>query len=719
MKLATYNPNVQLNNINGEVRTYDTGQAGAMQARALQGLASVAARFAEERQTTDVTAAQTEYAKRISDMLYNEESGLMNRQLKAADGVSLAYQDGEKKIRQDIMKQYRLAGKGLQAFNAMCDRDDAGHWGRINQYEFNEGQKNKKIVTDNALVQIGNEAQALYNDVSMMNDALGKMKATIDANYFNMGKDYCDAYFRQSAANLVASSLNVAIRKNDMPGAETIMAKFGQYVPPDQLSTYAKVVQEYIKENQQIANTERLYQTYGNDIRGAFEAIDREAKVEIPVSGSIAEQAIAAAKYVEERTGIPAALVYGQWVHESSANGSPFNSRLARENMNFGGLTQTTPNGEDNKQPDGRNYYKKYNSIKEYADDYVDSFIKYYKFDPKDIKTPQDLARLLKQNGYYTDSEARYASGIASGMRGYNPAAIRSDNVSVQKQKDDYLKYYNREKKIAALQLNAKLEGAEAEFDADPINADPRAIAQKYGDLDPKATNTIATYLTNKKLKFEEKGMGLAAMDSVSRMIGAGKFESELQLLSFMQSPEHRFNTKEIIEARKEYKNWLNGKGEYAYEGLNDIIADEIAGEKPAEAKSRAMFLRRFARDFIREYTSDPKNKGRQPTPEELRKALSKDVTETKMTAQDFDNMRYTYDQRLLTANGIVSAQEIYPGMMKVKYRDYNTDYRGKEVIIPTKQFVKDIGLEGSRQIQLLSNPWFQDVDYNDISSGS
>jgi hypothetical protein len=54
--------------------------------------------------------------------------------------------------------------------------------------------------------------------------------------------------------------------------------------------------------------------------------------------------------------------LYAQFVHESDN----FTSRLFRENKNFGGLTQETPN--DSLQPDGNYYYMNFETYKDYAD---------------------------------------------------------------------------------------------------------------------------------------------------------------------------------------------------------------------------------------------------------------------------------------------------------------------------------------------------------------
>lgn len=113
-----------------------------------------------------------------------------------------------------------------------------------------------------------------------------------------------------------------------------------------------------------------------------------------------------------------------------SSNGT---SQLASENMNYGGLTQVEPNGEENKQPDGTNYYRKFNSPVEYAVALHDDYFAHY---PEIMETtnPYQYASVLKQNGYYGDNLDTYANNLASirgttagtleGMSGGTPTAM-------------------------------------------------------------------------------------------------------------------------------------------------------------------------------------------------------------------------------------------------------------------------------------------------------
>ena len=101
-------------------------------------------------------------------------------------------------------------------------------------------------------------------------------------------------------------------------------------------------------------------------------------------------------------------LIYKQWGHEAGAN---FDSENARYNNNFGGLTQVEPNGEENKQRDGNNYYRHFSNVWEYADAYVDDFIKYYP-EISGTKNEREFAGVLKKYDYFGDDLENYVAGM-------------------------------------------------------------------------------------------------------------------------------------------------------------------------------------------------------------------------------------------------------------------------------------------------------------------
>lgn len=168
---------------------------------------------------------------------------------------------------------------------------------------------------------------------------------------------------------------------------------------------------------------------------------------------------------------IPAEWIYSQWAHESGN----FESTLARENNNIGGLTQSTPNGEENKQPDGDNYYRVYDSLQDYAKSYVNDFIKRYD-GMKGLNSMEEFVYALKNNGYFGDDPAKYladmqgvkipnGTGTMRNAGNSNPANntnipdIRVDNSST-----------NAVFQQMEAQLNAMANGKKVDFKNGPFS---------------------------------------------------------------------------------------------------------------------------------------------------------------------------------------------------------------------------------------------------------
>ena len=126
-------------------------------------------------------------------------------------------------------------------------------------------------------------------------------------------------------------------------------------------------------------------------------------------SNDMAKEAWAEAQRIAKDLNIDPTIIYGQWYHESGG----FSSTLAMENCNLGGLTQTQPNGEANKQPDGNNYYMEFKSIHDYAE----YFKRIWGPDVKGVSSAEQYASNLKREGYYGDSYDNYVAGIYGGMK--------------------------------------------------------------------------------------------------------------------------------------------------------------------------------------------------------------------------------------------------------------------------------------------------------------
>ena len=130
------------------------------------------------------------------------------------------------------------------------------------------------------------------------------------------------------------------------------------------------------------------------------------------------EKMWALANWASGKCNVDAKLIYAQWYHESGG----FSSQLARENFNFGGMTQVEPTGDpSDKQPDGGNFYMHFANPEEWAEYYA------WYINRCDgcagCSDPVSFANALKSNGYFGDSVDNYVNGLNGGINAIPPGS--------------------------------------------------------------------------------------------------------------------------------------------------------------------------------------------------------------------------------------------------------------------------------------------------------
>jgi hypothetical protein len=116
------------------------------------------------------------------------------------------------------------------------------------------------------------------------------------------------------------------------------------------------------------------------------------------------------ANWVHDKIGLKPEFAFGQWYHESAG----FNSDLAKEIYNFGGMTQSEPNNYPQPGQDGSLYYKEFNSPEDWAEYYAWYITKCDGV--KEAQTVPEFCQALKDNGYFGDSIDKYVNGISNGI---------------------------------------------------------------------------------------------------------------------------------------------------------------------------------------------------------------------------------------------------------------------------------------------------------------
>lgn len=278
MKLTAYNPQVNLGVQQANVRFSPSAEAfGAdtsgtqMLIQGLNKAAGVLDAIAEQNMVTDVTAANTEYNRRMNEI----RNGLLKTQLAGARGIGTSYAEQEKQIRQEIRDKYNLHyARAVNAYNTMADRDMSGAMSMLDRHEYAEGEKNKEFVVANAVKNIAEASRGYYKDAAWRDNDIAKIKALAAANFGGRGTDFLDVYTQGKIGEYVMSKIEEANRANDYTAAKQLTMQYGKYLSSSQYNAYMNNAAAKERKTNISQTGHDIFKQFGTDISGAMAYID-------------------------------------------------------------------------------------------------------------------------------------------------------------------------------------------------------------------------------------------------------------------------------------------------------------------------------------------------------------------------------------------------------------------------------------------------------------
>lgn len=406
------------------------------------------------------------------------------------------------------------------------------------------------------------------------------------------------------------------------------------------------------------------------------------------------------ANIMAQKYGANPQFVAAQLAHES-ANGT---SQLAVENHNYGGLTQSTPNGEENKQPDGSNYYRMFGSDEEYADAMYNDFFKYYPEILK-AKTIDEYSHILKQNGYYGASETDYTNSLKGwlGKAGQNGGLLGGanpidsvDGIKTNMVTENPNEKLDMEGVMAIIQQpkrNVAAAGEEALREQLVRQAHHKArgaFASRFYEDSDKAMMNAAITKAQEEAKLQNANAQLTgagklaqmiansqnnsnrqAYASLGAMVGMNVNPMQTQLMSHNQLAQmglqiqiQRKQQEEQMQRQKDYQQWVwaNAPRPVVSSGRGGGGGRGSSGEKRMMSPATNL---KYAQEAYKEYT------------------------DTLHSIEDVDNLSQqdvnTVNHAMKTLKNKMAMAEDDPYALQV-LKDANNDYNYLMRVMPTKQ---------------------------------
>lgn len=629
MKIAGYQGSVNLGTgggatvkVSSDLNAYGSGGKG------LAAIAGAANKWAvaveaqqEDEDKQSILNAMDIFNKSRYNIMYNDESGLMNTKLEGTAGASASYTEQINKARQDVLSNTKLhSQKNQLALDHLMYQSAQQGFQTVDQYE----QKQKEAVTDlrydNNIQNSCEFVQKNWNNPQALQDEIIRTQLLTSAIYGKRGAEFIESKSRANIGQVVASAVGASITNEDYGTMRNIMDKYGSYLTANQRAAFEKVA--YDKESSAFErNTAKdLYAKYGDNEEAVRKEL--EGMKGFSEGGNEFDNLVAAIGGQESggnynakngRTGASGKyqIMPDNWPSWSQEAGLPAGAEMTPENQEIVARFKL------------KQYYDKYGAR--------GAAIAWYGGEGALKYSAGAMNR--KQGNGDEPSINEYADSVLARMG----TGHSTHNMS-QDEQDRIMKQYRTIKadhdRIETYKKNKLFEGIKSEifsmFNNGTSYSDAMAWATNQAGSDPDKYVTyrnavVAIYGPQGRSGSSGSGgssngkLDDDAIGVLEDMLQEGKFASIDQFLAYAANKGASSAQRGKLE--KIYKDWYSGTGEFAFD--MEGLVQQVAG-KNADALYKKK-IQNYGRQWVRTYRAQ--HGGNNPGETELLEALRNCVT--------------------------------------------------------------------------------------------
>lgn len=680
MKIAGYQGSVNLGagsgatvKVSSDLNAYGSGGKG------LAAIAGAANKWAvaveaqqEDEDKQSILNAMDIFNKSRYNIMYNDESGLMNTKLEGTAGAGASYTEQINKARQDVLSNTKLhSQKNQLALDHLMYQSAQQGFQTVDQYE----QKQKEAVTDlrydNNIQNSCEFVQKNWNNPQALQDEIIRTQLLTSAIYGKRGAEFIESKSRANIGQVVASAVGASITNEDYGTMRNIIDKYGSYLTANQRAAFEKVA--YDKESSAFErNTAKdLYAKYGDNEEAVRKEL--EGMKGFSEGGNEFDNLVAAIGGQESggnynakngRTGASGKyqIMPDNWPSWSQEAGLPAGAEMTPENQEIVARFKL------------KQYYDKYGAR--------GAAIAWYggegalKYSAEAMNRKQGNGDEPSINEYADSVLARMGTGHST----HNMSQDEQDRIMKQyrtiKADHDRIETYKKNKLFEGIKSNLF-----AMFNNGTSYSDAMAWATNQAGSDP---DKYVTYRNAVTAIYGPQGrsgsggsggregiakLGSDGKEAVISMLEAGRFKSKAEFLAFARS--HGATNSDMNSLDKSYDNWLSGAGEYAYDwdGLCKYVMGGSSNDKVKQG------LKIYGKQWVRTYRAE--HNGMNPDESVLVDAMKQAITTrtfgTYVTKPGFlwdSTKTFSGSDALLAKAGIARAEKIADDWYHVTYFD-------------------------------------------------
>lgn len=610
----------------GAALAYGTGGTGAAAlSKAYGQVAAVIEQRNEQEDKESILNAMDVFNKSRYNIMYNNESGLMNTKLEGSAGITESYNEQINKARQDILGNTKLHSKKNQvALNHLMYNSAQEGFQTVDRYQ----QKQHEAVTDlrygNNIQNYSEFVQQNWDDPQLLDNAIRGAALTTSMVYGNRGAEFVEAQQRKSVGTIVASAVDARITHGDYNGARKTLEQYGHYLDAGQRAIFQKAI--YKKEEGAFENdlAKKLVTQYGDNEAAIKAALDKEYAYS--AGGADVEPQAEGSTWVRNNDTVSL-----NGVKQQVTTGL---SDIAKEFNAMSGAQLIVTSGTDSTDIHQAGAHSHGAGVKlDVAAGWLENADNRQKFiayaESKGIKVLDEYAYpSANSTGGHLDLDfTDYKGGEGKQKRLLNyeekeriwQACSREINANKRIKQYNETKLYNEIKGdiFSMLQNGTSYTDAfawaeqQAGSDPDRYVSYVNAVKSIYGAGGNAGSGTSG----GKKEK-----LGTMGKDALLDMLGAGAFSDKNKAYFLAYAREHGATNSEMDALDKGWDDWMEGAGQFAYNWSD--LATSVMGKKNDQNMKNGLI--KAGKEFVRTYRAQ--HNGMNPDESLIIEQMNKDI---------------------------------------------------------------------------------------------
>ena len=284
MKISSYTSQVNNGGVTNatikrvsDVMAYGgNGQGLKAVSQGIGAWANVIAQKQEEDDKQNILKAMDEYNKGRFEIMYNQDSGLMNTTLDKSEGISDSYIEQEKKLRGNVLKGVKLYNqKNMVALNSLMDNSARQGYESVYRYQTKQKIAANEVRFSDYMDKQNEYAQNNYGNFEIVNSLMQQADLIADLHYRNIGGDaLVKEKQKQAKGSIAASSITSAITHEDYATARKLKDSYSGFLTTEQRAAFEKVLYKKEAANYEYNLGNQLYQLYGDDEAAVKKALE-------------------------------------------------------------------------------------------------------------------------------------------------------------------------------------------------------------------------------------------------------------------------------------------------------------------------------------------------------------------------------------------------------------------------------------------------------------